>query len=90
MKEPRESPKVEEEEAPKVETVDYSKLEIVDLSKPQYPFELAQSVGGSSATQKIYQCHAEVTASARLGMTRWPVGLGARRRPYEGTSKRKA
>jgi hypothetical protein len=56
MKEPQESSEVEEKEAPKVETVDYSKLETVDLSKPQYPFELAQYVGGSSATHKIYEC----------------------------------
>jgi hypothetical protein len=56
MKEPQESSEIEQEDAPRVETVDYSKLEIVDLSKPQYPFELAQYVGGSSATHKIYEC----------------------------------
>jgi hypothetical protein len=56
MKESQESPEVEEEDAPRVETVDYSPLEIVDLSKPQYPFEIAQYVGGSRATHKIYEC----------------------------------
>ena len=57
MKETQESPEIEQEDdAPKVETADYSPLEIVDLSKPQYPFEIAQYVGGSSATHKIYEC----------------------------------